>query len=53
MSDTRKGPPTVEKNVAIRKAMRRLGDDVMKQLEPDERLNRAIADKHVRGKEPD
>ena len=53
MSDTRKGPPKDEKKVAIREAMRRLGDDVMKQLVTDERLNRAIADKHVREKEPD
>lgn len=53
MDDTRKGPPTDEKTAAIREAMRRLGDDVMKQLKPDERLNRALSDNHVGEKEPD
>lgn len=53
MNDTRKETPTDGKNAAIREEMRRLGDDVMKQLEPDERLNRALSDKHVREKEPD
>lgn len=53
MSDTRKDEAASKKDAAIREAMRRLGDDVLSQLEPDDRLSRALSDSPVGEREPD
>lgn len=49
MSDTRKD----KRDSAIREAMRRLGDEMLGQLKPDDRLSRALSENNVGEKEPD
>lgn len=53
MSDTRKDDAANRKDSAIREAMRRLGDDILSQLEPEDRLSRALSENHVGEKQPD
>lgn len=53
MSDTRKDDDASKKDAAIREAMRRLGDDILSQLEPDDRLSQKLSENYVGEKEPD
>jgi hypothetical protein len=53
MSDTRKDEAANKRDSAIREAMRRLGDEMLGQLKPDDRLSRALSENNVGKKEPD
>lgn len=53
MSDTRKDEAASKKHSATREAMRRLGDAVLSQLEPEDQLSRALSENPVGEKEPD
>ena len=53
MSDTRKDEAASNKDAAIREAMRLLGDDIIRRLEPDDRLSQALSEKYVGEKDPD
>lgn len=53
MSETHQDEAASGKSPAIREAIRRLGDDILNQLEPDDRLSRAFSENHVGEKEPD
>jgi hypothetical protein len=53
MNDTRKDEVANKKHAATREAMRRLGDEILSQLEPDDRLSRALSENNVGEKEPD